>query len=222
MGMHGGFIVTRCGWLDLRRVLEDHCGPLAEDGTVPQAAWSRLPRGEAVLHVGVHQGRCYVLDPLMALSSDSDVIVTLSRLLSCLVLGAGAETVSGTFWFTAASKGRLLRLHYDQKVSITEPFDRGPRLATEDLTPFDHPEGTGILAPVHAGGDDVSMLLDGPAEGGMRFRYAGDRFPERGQLGQKIDEHTRMHLRPDADDWKPAVVRRDNGAYDIRAWTPKR
>ena len=222
MGMHGGFIVSHCGWLDLRRVLEDHYGPLSEDGTVPQADWSRLPAGEAVLHVAVQKGCCYVLDPLMALSGDSDFIVTLSRLLSCIVLGAGAETVSGTFWFTAASKGRLLRLHYDQKVSITEPFDVGPRLVTEDLAPFDHPDGIGILAPVHAGGDDVSMLLDGPADGEMRFRYAGDRFPESGRLEQKIGEHTRTRRRPDADDWNITVAHRGNGTYDIRAWPPKR
>ena len=158
----------------------------------------------------------------MALSGDSDFIVTLSRLLSCIVLGAGAETVSGTFWFTAASKGRLLRLHYDQKVSITEPFDVGPRLVTEDLAPFDHPDGIGILAPVHAGGDDVSMLLDGPADGEMRFRYAGDRFPESGRLEQKIGEHTRTRRRPDADDWNITVAHRGNGTYDIRAWPPKR
>jgi hypothetical protein len=151
----------------------------------------------------------------MALSGDSDFIVTLSRLLSCIVLGAGAETVSGTFWFTAASKGRLLRLHYDQQVSITQPLDIGPRLATEDTAPFDHPDGIGILAPVHAGGDDVGVLLDGPDDGGMRFRYAGDRFPEGGPLEQKIGEHTRTHSRPDADDWNLTVVRRGNRGYDI-------
>jgi hypothetical protein len=153
--MHGGFIVSHCGWLDLRRVLEDHCEPLSEDGTVSQADWSRLPRGEAVVH----------------------------------------------------------------KVSITAPFDRGPRLVTEGSAPFDHPDGIGILAPVHAGGDDMGMLLDGPADGGMRFRYAGDRFPEGGQLEQKIIEHTRTHLRPDADDWNLTVVRRGNGTYDIRPRT---
>jgi len=32
----------------------------------------------------------------MALSSDSDLIVTLSRELSCRIIGAGAEKVSGT------------------------------------------------------------------------------------------------------------------------------
>lgn len=221
MGMHGGFIVAQCKWPDLRLALEDHCGPLSDDGPVPQAEWSRMPRGEAVLHAASHNGCCYVLDRLMALSSNSDFIVELSRELSCRVIGAGAETVSGTFWFTAASKGRLLRLHYDQKVAITEPFDIGPRLVTESSSPFDHPDGFGILAPVQAGGDDVDVLLDGPADGGTRFRYAADSFPARGELGEKIREHTRAHSRPDADHWEDhvTVVRRDNGSYDISGWT---
>ena len=221
MGMHGGFIVTQCEWPGLCRALEYQLGPLSDDGPLPQAGWSRLPKGDAVLHVASHNGCCYVLDPLMALSSASDFIVTLSRELSCRVFGAGAETVSGTFWFTAASKGRLLKLHYDQKVAITEPFDIGPRLPTEDLNPFDDPDGFGILMPVYAGGDEVDVLLHGPAEGGMRFRYPTDRLPEPGQLEQKIREHTQTHTRPDADHWEEriTVVRRDNGSYEIRGWT---
>jgi hypothetical protein len=221
MGMHGGFIIAQCDWPGLRRALEDHCGPLLDHGAVSQAAWSSMPRGEAVLHVTSHNGCCYALDPLMALSNNSDFIVTLSRQLTCRVIGAGAETVSGTFWFTAASKGRLLRLHYDQKVAITQPFDIGPRLPTESLSPFDQPDGIGILAPVHAGGDNVDILLHGPAEGGRRFQYAGDRFPEPGQLEQQIREHSQTHSRPDTDNWQDniTVVPRGNGAYDLRGWT---
>lgn len=222
MGMHGGFIIAQYEWRDLLHALEDHCGPLSDDGTVPQAGWSRLPRGMAVLHVASHNRCCYVLDPLMALSGNSDFVVTLSQQLSCRVIGAGAGTVSGTFWFTAASRGRLLRLHYDQKVSITEPFTIGPRLVTESSAPFDNPDGIGILAPVHAGGDDVNVLLHGPADGGTRFRHAGDRFPEVGPLGQKIHEHTWTHGRPDADSWEESltVVRRDNGTYELRGRSP--
>jgi hypothetical protein len=147
-----------------------------------------MPRGEAVLHVAAHNGCCYVLDRLMALSSNSDFIVELSRELSCRVIAAGAETVSGT---------------------------------TESSSPFDHPDGLGILAPVQAGGDDVDVLLNGPADGGTRFRYAADRFPGRGELEQKIREHTWTRSRPDAGHWEEhvTVVRRDNGTYDIRGWT---
>ena len=221
MGMHGGFFIAQCEWPSLRHAIEDHCGPLSDGGTVPKAEWIRTPRGAAVLHVASHNGCCYVLDSLMALSSDSDFIVTLSRQLTCRIIGAGAETVSGTFWFTAASKGRLLRLHYDQKVAITEPFDIGPQLITESSSPFDHPDGFGILAPIHAGGDNVDILLYGPAEGGTRFHYEGDRFPEPGQLERKIREHNQTHSRPDTDRWERnlTVVPRGNGAYDLRGWT---
>jgi hypothetical protein len=220
MGMHGGFIVARCEWPDMRHVLEGHCGPLSGERTVSQAEWSRLPRGEDILHVASHGGCCYVLDPLMVLSSNSDLILTLSRQLSCPVIGAGAETVSGTFWFTAAIKGRLRRLHYDVKVSLTEPFDLGPRVDSESSAPFDHPDGIGILAATAAGGFDVRMLLHGPADGGTRFRWAVERFHVTGQLEQKLDEHARTHKRPDADHWERnvTVVPRDGSSYDIRAW----
>lgn len=219
--MHGAFLVAECEWPGLRHAIEYHLGPLSDDGPVPRAEWNRGPRGDAVLYVTSHDGRCYVLDWLMALSGDSDFIVALSRQLACRVIGAGAETISGTFWFTAASKGRLIKLHYDQKVAITEPLDVGPRLPTEDSSPFDHPDGFGILAPIHAGGDNVEVLLHGTADGGMRFRYAAERLPPLGPHEEKIREHIQVHSRPDAGRWAEnlTVVRRGSRGYDLRGWT---
>jgi hypothetical protein len=174
--MHLGFIVAQCPWPDLRSALERRCGPLAEDGPVPGGRWHGGPRGQGILHVASRDGSSYVLDELMALSGDSDLIVALSRELSCRMIGAGAETVSGTYWFTAASSGRLARLHYDQKASLAAPFDLGPRLPSETTSPFDHPGGMGILAGIHTGGFDVDVLLCGEP-GGIKYAMTGTRLP---------------------------------------------
>jgi hypothetical protein len=220
MGMHVGFIVAHCEWPDLRRVLEDHCGPLADKGPVAGPEWMGGERGRGLLHVATQHGNTYVLDELMALSSDSDVIVTLSRELSCRVIGAGAETVSGSYWFTAATHGKLARLHFDLKSSMTEPFDLGNPLPTEATSPFDHPDGMGILAGIRAGGFNVSILLQG-APNARCYAMTTTQFPAPGELSRQRNEHIGAHKRPDADQWEEHIrpVHRDRG-YDVRFAPP--
>jgi hypothetical protein len=94
-------------------------------------------------------------------------------------------------------------------------------LPTEDSSPFDHPDGFGILAPIYAGGDNVEVLLHAPADGGMRFRYAAGQLPLPGPLAEKIREHSQAHSRPEAGRWEESltVVRHGSGAYDLRGWT---
>ena len=185
-----------------------------------QADWNRPPRGEDVFHVTFHRECCYVLDPAMVLSGLADTIVALSGQLSCEVIGAGAETVSGSFWFTAASSGRLVLLHYDQKVSITEPLHLGMRLPTEQARPFDDPDGTGIVAGIAPLGFSVPVLLHGTPDGGTRYRWTASQFPESGPVQKRIREHCETHERADADDWleNVTVVRRQNGGHDLRGW----
>ena len=221
MGTHGGFVLAHCQWPDLRRALESHYGPLADEGPVPQADWSRPPQGEDVFHVAFHRDCCYVLDPAMVLSSLADTIVALSGQLSCEVLGGGAETVSGTFWLTAARNGKLAILHYDQKVAITGPLHLGARLPTEQAHPLDDPDGTGIIAAIAPLGFSVPVLMRGTPAGGTRYRWAATQFPETGPAQERIARHCETHKRAGADDWldNVTVVRRENGGYDMRGWT---
>jgi hypothetical protein len=199
MGLHGGFIVAQREWPDMHGALVRHCGPLLDQGPVPRALFSHVRDGHSpFLHAASHDGNCYVLDPQMMLSLNSDLIRTLSLDLACPVIGAGSEALSGTFYLTAAHKGRLVRLHYHQKASITEPFDLGNPWDCESFTPFDEPEGLGILLGVRAGGFDVDVLLHGPAEGGFRYRLAAEQMPATGELVRRISGHARMHLLPHA------------------------
>jgi hypothetical protein len=221
MGMHGAFLLAHCEWPDLRRAIESHCGPLADEGPVSEADWNRMPHDD-VFHVTFHGERCYVLDKAMVLSGLPDTVVALSGQLSCEVIGAGAESVSGSFWLTAARNGRLALLHYDQKVAIAEPLHLGMHLPSEAAHPFDHPDGNGILAAIATLGFSVPVLMQGTPDGGTRYRWAASQFPQSGPVQGQIDQHCQTHKRPHADERleNVTVVRREHGGYDIRGCLP--
>lgn len=90
--MRGGFIAAECEWLDLAAALKDPGGPPIDEGPVTQAQWTKMPAGDPVLHVASQDGRCYLLDSLMAASSDSDLILELSRRLSCAAGAADRQS----------------------------------------------------------------------------------------------------------------------------------
>lgn len=217
--MHHGIIAAWCGWPDLRRALEGQVGTLREEDGIPQSRWHGPPSGDAVMHVASRGGMCCALDALFALSIDSDLILTLSQELSCPVIGAGAETVSGTFWFTAASKGRLRRLYQDAKTTVTKPFELGQPLPTEQEAPLDHADGKGIMYGLAAGGFDMDLLLHGTPRF-LRVEWPMEQFPAKGELRAQQDEHFAAHRRPDADQAMDTVnvVIREDGGYDTRAW----
>lgn len=219
MGMSRAFLLAHCEWPDLRRAIESHCGPLTDEGPVSQADWTRMPQDD-IFHVTFHEERCYVLDKAMVLSSLPDTIVALSGQLSCAVIGAGAETVSGTFWLTAAKNGRLALLHYDQKVAITEPLHLGLRLPCEEAYPFDDPDGRGILAAIAMLGFTVPVLMQGTPGDGTRHRWSASTFPESGPVQGRINKHCKKRKRPGADHrWNVTAVPRENG-YDMRGCLP--
>jgi len=192
-----------------------------DGGPVSQADWTRMPHDD-VFNVTFEGERCYVLDKAMVISSLPDTVVALSRQLSCEVVGAGAETVSGSFWLTAARNGRLALLHYDQKVSIAEPLHLGMRLPCEQAHPSDHPDGNGILAAIATLGFSVPVLMQGTPDGGRRWRWAARRIPESGAVQKRIDEHRERYTRPGADERleNVTVVRREGGSYDMRGCLP--
>src|SRR5215203_3896252 len=81
--------------------------------------------------IGERDGRTYIVDTSMMLGSDPDFVSALSARIAGTVVGAGAETVGGTFWFAAATSGGLRRFHWNGYDSVDEAFDIGELLATE-------------------------------------------------------------------------------------------
>ncbi|MGH9131519.1 MAG: hypothetical protein ACRDWV_07570 [Acidimicrobiales bacterium] len=220
--MQLGLIAAECEWPPLHQALEVRCGTIQDQGAVGAGEWLNHPNGQDVLNVAWEDGRCYVLEPAMILSADSDLILELSRALSCMVVGAGAETVSGSFWFTAADGGSLRRLHFDVKVSVEDPLDLGEPLSSEPTDDWDDPDGEGIFARLAALGFDPEVGLEG-RPGGRRPLWLGEVLPEPGELGAQIDEHCRVHQRADSDQWLSRVgaVAREDGDVDLHGWRSK-
>jgi len=144
MGMHQGILAANKPWPDLLSALQKHCGTLQDQGTVAPGQWLDLPQGEDAFHVTSRDGQSYLLDPALVLTSSPDLVVSLSRELDCMVASVGAETVSGTFWLAAAEHGRLLRLHWNVRTSLTQPFDLGEKLANENEIPLEDVDGKGF------------------------------------------------------------------------------
>ncbi|MGH9116694.1 MAG: hypothetical protein ACRD0A_02090 [Acidimicrobiales bacterium] len=146
MGMHFGFIVARAEWPALHAALEARCGTLTDAEEISPAQWLDLPAGEDVFHVASVNGTTYVLDPAMVLSADGDLVTAVAEELSCLVVGAGDETVSGTFWLTAAEGKDLRRAYFHVLATMTEPFTLGDPLPSEATVDWTDIDGAGIVA----------------------------------------------------------------------------
>jgi hypothetical protein len=216
--MHFGLLAAVCDWRTLHAALEVHCGTLEDGGEITGSAWFDLPSGQDVFHIAEADGSTYLLDPAMVLSASSDVIVALARDLGRLVVGAGGETVSGTFWLTAADRDELKRVYFNVAATLTEPFSLGTPLASEARVPWDDIDGEGILGRLSDLGFARDVLERG-APAARRVLWTGERFPEIGDLGRRINEHHAAHKRTDADDWiKNLTVRaRGTRAYDLQA-----
>ena len=219
--MHFGVIIARAEWPTLHAALQVRCGALRDAGEVSPSDWFDPPSGEDMFHVASSDGTTYILDPTMVLSADSDLITGVARDLSCLVVGAGGETVSGTFWLTAAEGPDLRRVYFNVVATMTAPFTLGDTLPSEATTDWDDIDGAGIFARLHDLGLATEILDRGPDGPGRRLVWEGDQLPEQGPLGTQINDHCTRHQRPDADDWLKniAVQTRPGGGYDLTGST---
>lgn len=188
MGFHLGVIAAECEWPVLHRALEGHCGTIEDEGAVVGNEWLSDSSIRDVRHVVADGERCYAIDTGMVLSADSDLILAISWELSCTVVGAGAETVSSTFWFTAADSGSLRRLHFEEQTTLTCALDVGEPLSGESSTVWDDIDGDGLSAGLVALGFDPEVALDGRRDG-RRLRWLGEVFPEPGELDERLTEH---------------------------------
>jgi hypothetical protein len=221
MGMHLGLIAADCDWSTLRAALARHCEEFMDIARSPSEQWLVKP-GVDDLYVGERDGRCYVLDPAMVLSADRDLIVAIAHESSCLVVAGGAETVSGTFWFTAADGAGLRRVHFDIASALTEPFDLGDPLSSEGSVDWRDIDGAGILARFADLGFSPSALINDPTFAALRVTWTNLDYDRDRPLSAQIGEHCRLHQRTGADVWmnRIEVVPRGRGQFDIRSEPP--
>jgi len=223
MGMHGGFIAAECDWPALHAALRSRCGSFTDVGEVSRAEWADLPAGQDVFHVAEQDGRTYVLEPSMVLSGSADLIVDVACELACLVVGAGAETVSGTFLLTAADASGLRRAHFDVASVLSEPFNLGEPFPSERAIPWQDMDGVGILARFTDLGFATDVFKSGPRTRGRRVLWEGHDLPSEAPLGAQINAHFARFKRRGGDDWTKdiKVDERCRGGYDLRGWEPR-
>jgi hypothetical protein len=198
MGMHHGLIAATATQERLLAGLEGFTG----DFVLGEAASSPYDVGLAtdddgwVLAIGERDGRAFVLDTSMVLSSAADMIVSLSAELG-VVVGGGAETVSGSYWLTAAQDGQLLRFVIVQHAGMTRGMAIGDDLPSETDHPIQEFDGVGVFAALaHLGLDATNWLQHGPASA---LRYDASRFPEDGPIARIQSEHYERHKRPEGE-----------------------
>ncbi len=220
MGMHEGILAADKPWPDLLSALQRHIGTLEDRGLVAPAQWLELPQGEDAFHVTSHDGRSFVLDPAMVLTSSPDLVVSLSYDLDCMVASVGAETVSGTFWLTAAEKGRLVRLHWNVRSSLTQPLDVGGPLASETRIDIEDVDGRGLLASLGDLGLDPAPAMTPTS--GQKYVWRGAALPAAGDLQAQINAHHDRFKSPDKGDWTKHIkaVPRSGGGIDLQYQPP--
>lgn len=189
MGMHFGFIVAAAPWPSLRGAVEEDLGRLTELGDVPEAEWFDPPAHDGAVLVAESEGRAYLLDRELVLSTDPDLVVRLSQRLGGRVVGAGVESASGTVWFIAAESGSPRRVHFDTPASSPDPFELGDPLAGEEVDEWADSDGAGVFAALAAYGFDPAPLTEGPPDGGQAYTYDGNVIPPAGELGRRLGAH---------------------------------
>lgn len=158
MGMHMGFLAADADWPLVRPQLEDVFGVFKEDAVVRGNEWFNFPDRADGLNVAVVAGKTYVADPRMVHTTWDDFTVGLSRLLNCTVAAGGAETVSGTYWFTAAQGGDLIRLHWNVTSALSEPLDLGRPLSSENRVGLEDHDGQGIVTALEHSASSSRLL----------------------------------------------------------------
>lgn len=215
MGMHHGVIAARIPSARLIEVLNTYASQL--DAGAPASRLDDLPL-EATdagfgLAFGERAGATFIFDPSLILSADFDLIAALSRDLDTTVLGWGAETVSGTYWFIACRDGNLVRGYWNCHMDMRAPWSRGASLATETKQPFNGDlDGNGLAAGAREFGFDFDdWLRHGPF---VALSYEAKKFPKKGPLGEEFDRfHATVRI-PEGQQPKLKAILRTGGKDD--------
>jgi hypothetical protein len=206
MGMHHGYLAIEAPMARALDAIGDLTGRFVLGATVARFEDLVLEDDDDgwQMAIGERDGRTYILDTSMMLGSDPDLVASLSARIAGTVVGAGAETVSGTFWFVAASSGAVRRFHWNGYDSVDEPFDIGELLASEIDQPLEDLDGEGLLAAT----DSFGFALAEWAEHGpwQALTYTAEAMPDEGPLGAELSAHLAAH--PVEGGEAPTVVRR--------------
>jgi hypothetical protein len=200
MGMHFGLIAATTSMDVFLDELDRHTGEFTRGGAVGSVdTWDRDPDPDGFeLVVGERDGRTYLLDPSFMLSDLPDALVIMSQRIG-LVVGGGAETVSGSWWLTVARNGELQRFVFVQHATMTQGMAVGDPLPTETENPIADLYGDGLFAVLeHFDFDWEAWRSQGPA---IALTYDASRAPASGPVEQLRSEHMAQYAHPPEYKW---------------------
>ena len=200
MGMHWGLVAATTSMDVLLDEFGRHTGEFTRGEAVGSVStWNPDKHAEEfALAVGERNGRTYLLDTSFMLSDMADALVVMSQRLG-LVVGGGAETVSGSWWLTVARDGELLRFVFVQHSGMTQGMAIGDPLPTEAEHPIVHLDGAGLFAVLeHFGFDWETWVSQGPA---FALSYDASRIPAGGPVKQLRREHMARYAHPPEYEW---------------------
>jgi hypothetical protein len=204
MGMHHGILAASASQAELLAELERHTGEFVVGERVgcPYDAEPAAMDWGWRMAIGERDGQAFLLDSSMVISNSADMLVAMSARLG-RVVGCGAETVSGSYWLTAARDGGLLRFVFVQHAGMTRGMAMGDPLPSEAEHPVEDFDGEGLLAAMATLGLHARPWLEaGPA---VVVDYDGARFPEDGPIEQVRSAHYERYQRPE-DAWLSEIV----------------
>jgi hypothetical protein len=202
MGMHCGYIVATAEPEALLAELSKHAGVFTPGAVVERVDDADIDPGQFDLLLGGGGGKAFLLDTSFILSDSPDMLIAMSATLGTVV-GAGAETVSGSYWLTAARDGEGIRYIFVQHAGMTRGMAVGDPLPSEEEFPLEDITGDGVFAAMaHFGLDPTAWLRSGPA---TVVAFDASKFPDKGPTEAIRREHYEQHKRPD-DEWLGEVT----------------
>lgn len=212
MGMHHGVIAAKVPSAKLIDALNSHASTLAVGKAADHLEDLPLDATDEGwgLAFGEREGTTFVFDTSLVLSADFDLIAALSKNLSTTVVGWGAETVSGTYWFIACRDGDLTRGYWNCHMDMRAPWSRGTELRAEAKQPFNGDLDGDALS---AGARELGFDFDGWIKNGpfVALAYEARAFPPKGPIGEEFDRFHAMVRIPEHQQPKPSVVVRTGG-----------
>jgi hypothetical protein len=214
MGMHFGILCSDLPKDELLTRTRQIVGELVDRGPVADPnGFNPSPReGNAVI-VGEREGKTYLMDSSLLISGGQpDLIVKLaSGQTPALVVGCGAETVSGTFWLTAARGSDVIRSYFHSHSDLRQPFEQGQPLPSEGRQPLDgDDDGHGLTAALASFGFDFDSWFEHRPY--QAFLYTGEGADPNamdGPLGEAQNQHHARFKLPPGEQPTIKVVTRD-------------
>jgi hypothetical protein len=165
MGMHFGIIAGHVSLDPIVQALRQSGAELRLVKTLDRLEDAPNDGNTTYIIAGEHAGASYLLDETMVLSAgQADLLAAAANRMGTLVVGCGAETVSGTFWFSAFDGPEVLRMFFMCRSNLAVPFSVGAPFRSEATHPLDMDwDGDGIFAAfTELGFDYTAWLNAGP------------------------------------------------------------